>query len=100
MPSPYPNAYQIEEMLANRGIPSLFHTYLADNIDVTVVGQDFHIGSHYNSMGAFHGAIYDRVSAALKVETIRVEVLHVIGGGKSPWAAVKSLCIATSKYCE
>ena len=51
-------------------------------------------------MEAFHGATYDRVSAALKVETIRVEVLRVIGGGESAWAAVESLCTATSKYGE
>ena len=100
MPAPYPNAYQIEEMFANRGVPNIFHTYLADPIDVTVVGKDFHIGGHYNSMEAFHDAIYGRVSAALKVETIRVEVIRVIGGGESAWAAVESLCTATSKYGE
>lgn len=87
-------------MFANRGVPSLFLIYLADNIDVTVVGQDFYIGGYYNSMEAFHGPIYDRVSAALKVETIRVEVLRVIGGAESAWAAVESLCTATSKYGE
>ena len=100
MPAPYPNAYQIEEMFANRGVPNIFHTYLADPIDVTVVGKDFHIGGHYNSMEAFHDAIYGRGSAALKVETIRVEVIRVIGGGESAWAAVESLCTATSKYGE
>lgn len=100
MASPYPTAYQIEEMFANRDVPSLFHTYLADPIDVTVVGQDFHIGGNYKSMQAFHDGIYARVAAALKVETIRVEVVRVIGGGESAWAAVGSLCTATSKYGE
>lgn len=46
----------------------------------------------------FHDAIYGRVSQALKVETIRVEVVRVVGGGESAWAAVESLCTATSKY--
>ncbi len=100
MSTPYPTAYQIEEMFANRGVPDLFHTYLADPIDVTVVGQDFHVGGHYNSMQAFHDSIYGRVAAGLKVETIRVEVMRVIGGGESAWAAVESLCTATSKYGE
>lgn len=100
MASPYPTAYQIEEMFANRDVPSLFHNYLADPIDVTVVGQDFHIGGNYKSMQAFHDGIYARVAAALKVETIRVEVVRVIGGGESAWAAVESLCTATSKYGE
>ena len=100
MPTPYPNAYQIEEMFANRGFPDIFHTYLADNFDATVVGQDFHIGGHYNSLESFHNAIYGRVSAALKIETIRVEIVRVVGGGDSAWAAVESLCTATSKYGE
>ncbi len=30
MATPYPSAFQIEEMLANRDIPDIFHTYLAD----------------------------------------------------------------------
>lgn len=100
MSTPYPNAYQIEEMFANRGFPDTFHTYFADNIEVTVVGKDFHIGGHYRSMEAFHDAIYARVSAGLKVETIRIEILRVIGGGDSAWAAVESLATATSKYGE
>ena len=100
MAPPYPTAYQIEEMFANRDVPNIFHTYLADPIDVTVVGQDFHIGGNYKSMEAFHNAIYARVSAGLKTETIRVEVVRVIGGGESAWAAVESLCTATSKYGE
>lgn len=50
----YPNAFQIEKMLANRDVPDIFHTYLADPIDVVVVGQDFHIGGHYKSTEAFH----------------------------------------------
>lgn len=87
-------------MFANRGCPNIFHTYLADNFEVTVVGKDFHIGGHYNSTEAFHNAIYGRVPAALKVETIRVEILRVIGGGDSAWAEVESLCTATSRYGE
>lgn len=81
--APYPNAYQIEEMFANRGIPDRFHQYLADPIDVTVVGQEFHIGGNYKNMQDFHDNIYARVAAGLKEETIRVEVRRVIGGGDS-----------------
>ncbi|KAI4126772.1 MAG: hypothetical protein LQ338_003590 [Usnochroma carphineum] len=96
--APYPNAYQIEEMFANRGIPDRFHQYLADPIDVTVVGQEFHIGGNYKNMQDFHDNIYARVAAGLKEETIRVEVRRVIGGGDSAWAAVESYCTAESKY--
>ena len=100
MATPYPNAFQIEEMFSNRDVPDIFHTYLADPIDVVVVGQDFHVGGHYKSMEAFHQGIYARVADSLKIETIRVEVRRVIGGGESAWAAVESLCTAEGKYGE
>lgn len=50
--------------------------YLADPIDVTVVGQDFHVGGNYKSRQAFHDGIYTPVAAALKVETIRAELVR------------------------
>ncbi len=100
MATPYPNTFQMEEMFANRDVPSIFHTYLADPIDVVVVGQDFHVRGQYNPMEAFHQGIYARVADSLKVETIRVEVRRVTGGGESPWAAVDSLCTAGGKYVE
>ena len=98
--TPYPNAFQIEEMFANCDVPDIFHTYLADPIDVVVVGQDFHVGDHYKSMEAFHQGIYARVADSLKIETVSVEVRRVIGGSESPWAAVESSWAAEGKYCN
>lgn len=101
MSSPYPTAYQIEEVFANRGHPEIFNSYLADTADVLVMGgEDFHLGGRYNSVQSFHDEIYGHVTSALKVETFKVEVLRVTGGGDSPWAAVESLSTATSKYGE
>ena len=101
MSSPYPTAYQIEEMFANRAATEVFNSYLADNVDVLVIGgEDFHLGGRYNSVQSFHDKIYGEVSSAVKFETFKVEVLRVIGGGDSPWAAVESLSTATSKYGE
>ena len=100
MASPYPTRYQIEEMFHNRDTPRLFNTYLADKPDITVVGQDFHMAGHYRSTQAFHDEIYGRLPAFLKEETIRTEVLRVIGGGESAWAAVESVCTAEAKSGE
>lgn len=100
MSSPYPNIYQIEEIFSNRDTPSVFNAHLADHVDVTVVGKDFHISGNYKSKQAFHEEIFARVAAALKEETIRTEVVRVIGRGDSAWAAVESLATATSKYGE
>ena len=101
MSSPYPTAYQIEEMFANRVATEVFHSYFADNVDVLMIGgEDFHLGGRYHSVQSFHDKIYGAVSSAVQVETLKVEVLRVIGGGESPWAAVESLTTATSKYGE
>lgn len=102
MPStPYPNAAQIEEMFANRANTVLFNSYLVDDVDVLVVGgDDFHIGGRYNSARSWHDAIYNHVMKALKIETYKVEVIRVIGGGESPWAAVETMSTATTKYGE
>lgn len=98
MSSPYPTAYQIEEMFANRDVPSIFNTYLADNVDVVIIGgEDFHLGARHQSAQSFHDGTYGAIGAALKMETFKVEVLRVIGGGDSAWAAVESLSTATSK---
>ena len=99
MSSPYPTAYQIEEMFANRTATEVFNSYLADNVDVLVVGgEEFHVGGRYYSVQSFHDKVYGEISSAVKVETLKSEVLRVIGGGDSPWAAVESLTTATSKY--
>ena len=98
--APYPSVYEIEEMFSHRGHPSIFETYLADNLDVTVVGQDFHIAGQYRDKKAFHEGIYSRVAAALDQSTIRVEVMRVIGDGESAWAVIESKCTAMSKYGE
>ncbi|KAI4193976.1 MAG: hypothetical protein LQ348_002735 [Seirophora lacunosa] len=78
----YLSAHQIEEIFSDRDVPHVFNSYLAENVEVTVVGMDLLIGG----------------SDALKMDTVRVEVTRVIGGGESPWAAVESLATATSKY--
>ncbi len=101
MSSPYPSAYQIEEMFANRLFTSIWNSYFADNVDVLLVGgEDFHVGGRYNSVQSFHEEVYTRITNAFKIETAKVEVLRVIGGGDSPWAAVESLTTATTKYGE
>ncbi|KAI4118358.1 MAG: hypothetical protein LQ345_001579 [Seirophora villosa] len=94
----YLSAHQTEEIFSDRDVPHVFNSYLAENVEVTVVGMDLLIGGRYKSMQAFHDAIYGRISDALKMDTVRVEVTRVIGGGDSPWVAAESLATATSKY--
>lgn len=59
------------------------NTYLADSVDVTVVGQDFDIAGQHQTPQVFHDAVWARMTAALKLETLRIEVVRVIGGVES-----------------
>lgn len=98
--SPYPTAYQIEEMFANRLVARIFNNYYADPVDITVIGHDFHLTGHYNSIQRFDDEVFAELWELVKAETVRLEVLRVIGGGESAWAAVESRVTATTKYGE
>lgn len=98
--SPYLNAYQIEEMFANRLVARIFNNYYADPVDITVIGQDFHLSGHYNSIQRFDDEVFGELWELVKVETVRTEVLRVVGGGESAWAAVETLVTATTEYGE
>ena len=88
---PYPNAYQIEEMFANRSNPSIFNTYFSDSVDVIVVGQDFHLGGRYNSIEDFHNGLFERTVSRFKDRTYTLEIVRVIGGGESAWYVLAGL---------
>ena len=89
--APYPTAHEIEEIFFNRINTDKFHTYLADHIDITVAGTDFNISGKFKSLEDFHNKIYVRINAAVKQETLRLEVNRVIGGGDSPVGGIRSL---------
>ncbi|KAG8531108.1 uncharacterized protein KY384_004465 [Bacidia gigantensis] len=95
---PYPNAYQIEEIFATRTQPEKFHEYMADPVDVEVVGEDHEIAGHYKSLEEFNEKVFARISDTVKRESIRLEIKRVIGGGESAWAAVEYSSTAESKY--
>ena len=81
MSSPYPTAYQIEEVFTNRGHPEIFNSYLADTADVLVMGgEDFRLGGRYNSVQSFHDEIYGHVTSAFVAGGIQA-VLGSISNG-------------------
>ena len=81
--SPYPNAYQIEEIFATRTRPEKFHEYMADPVDVLVVGEGHEVAGHYKSIEEFNEKIFARISDVVKRESIQLEIKRVIGGGDS-----------------
>ena len=100
MSLPYPTAHQIEEMFTNRLDYDTFHSYLADKPDITVVGKDFPLAGNHKSADSFHIGTTARFVNPMIYDTIRIEVVRVIGGGESARAAVESVGTATTKYGE
>lgn len=86
----YPSKDKIEEIFSDRDLPDIFNSYLSEHVDVSVAGRDFTMSGLYKSKDAFHDAVYTRAASVVKMETFRIEVNHVIGGGDSAWAAVHS----------
>ena len=60
---------KIAEMFAHRSIPSIFHTYFSDSVDVIIIGQDFHLGDLFNSLQAFHNDVLERNLSEFKEDT-------------------------------
>ena len=80
----YPDAYQIEEMFANRRFPEKFHQYLAEPVDITVTGDDeFHLAGNYQSAQDFHDNVYGRGTTNVQKDTIKLDIRRVVGGGDS-----------------
>ena len=71
---PYPNAYHIEEMFANRSNPCGFNAYFSDSVDVIVVGQDFHLGGRYNPYKPFATVSSSAPSRDSKIGHIRLRL--------------------------
>ena len=98
--SPYPTAYQIEEIFANRLVAGIFNSYCTDPMDIDIIGQEFHHGGHYKSIQRFEDEVFGEYWQIVKPETVRTEIVRVIGGGESAWAAVDLRVTADTKYGE
>ena len=98
--SPYPTAYQIEEIFANRLVAGIFNPYCTDPVDIDIIGQEFHHGGHYKTIQRFEDEVFGEYWQIVKPETVRTEVVRVIGGGESAWAAVDIRVTADTKYGE
>ena len=96
---PYPKSNRSKE---SARLPFLnnFNSYLVVPVDITVVGQDFHVAGNHKTAQSFHDEVCGRLTAVIKPDMLRVEVLRVIGGDKSAWAAVELLATATIRYGE
>ena len=93
----YPSRDKIEEIFSDRDRPEVFNSYLVPHVDTSIAGEDFHLGGKYKSIEHLNEALWGRFMPLLKLETIRCEVHHVIGGGDSSWAAVQSSATAECK---
>lgn len=99
MPSPVQKSNR-SKRFARRLFLSNFNSYFVVPVDIIVVGQDSHVADNHKTAQSFHDEVYGRITAVIKPNMLRVEVLRIIGGDKSAWLAVESLATATTRYGE
>lgn len=95
---PYPTPYAIEdlfnELTANRD--EAVGSAMSDNVDVKVMGYDHHLASEPKGVDSLKKWI-EEFATLYQDDTITFEVINVIGGGDSPWAAIEGNATAKSK---
>ena len=96
--TPYPTAYAIEDMFNH---PASRHeaviSAIDDNVDSNIMGYDHHFAGGHKGKEALLKNVMEDFSGMINEETVSYEVVNVIGGGESPWAAVEGKATAKSK---
>ena len=93
---PYPTPDQVEDIFAkcdtDEEIAKLRDLF-APNCNGVVTGRDHHLaGSH--SRGESWVAHLEAMNAIFDKATFKVEIVHVFGGGESPWVCMEAIVSA------
>lgn len=88
----YPTAHEIEELFELRESPETvgkFADALAPNLRGHVAGYDHDLTGDTTSKDAWITETETKVSKLLVRDKVALEIVHVTGGGDSPWACVE-----------
>ena len=78
-----------------------FAAYLAPNVETTIMGHDHHLTGTHKGVDALHENNKGRLLEMLDLSKgIKLDIVHVIGGGDSPWACVEMKTQAKAKSGE
>ena len=95
-PPPYPTADQVSAIFAkcstDEEIANLRHLFAPD-CDGHVTGQDHHLGGS-RSTGEEWVLHLETMNAIYDKSTFEVEIVHVFGGGESPWVCMEAVVSA------
>ncbi len=103
--SHYPTAHQIEDMFQWRADASThdkFDAIIDDHLDAKMMGHDHHLAGEYKGKPAWiEGNRSHFLEMIDRSKPFKLEIVHVIGGGDSPWASVemKTTAKAVSGMC-
>ena len=93
MTFPYLTKHEIEELFEKRGsqeTKSQFGDALATNLQGHVAGYDHDLSGDTKGKDAWIKEAENKVSGVLDIDKgISMEIVHVQGGGNSPWACVE-----------
>ena len=99
--APYPSAYEIEDIFKYRESPETMHLWderLAPNLSGRVMGHDHHLSGELNGIDAWKKGHTANLTEMLDTSKgYSLEVVNVVGGGESPWAAVETVTSGKAK---
>lgn len=96
--TPYPTSHAIEDMFNDSAKDhAAVVNALDDNVDGEVMGYEHHFAGKHKGKESIVNVLMADFSTMVNSDTVTYEVVNVIGGGDSPWAAVEGIATAKSK---
>ena len=66
-------------------------------MDAKIVGYDHHFAGEHKGKEALTKNLRDEIACIVDEDKVHYEVINVIGGGDSPWAAIEAKATGKSK---
>ena len=99
--TPYPTSYAIEDMFSSQGGVATrretLNNIIDDNVDAKVVGYDYYFSGEHKGKDSLMKKFVGELFGMCNEDTLDFEVVRVIGGGESPWAAIEAKATAKSE---
>ncbi|MCJ1339092.1 hypothetical protein MMC09_004381 [Bachmanniomyces sp. S44760] len=96
--TPYPTSHSIEDLFNTpTGFRDAILAPLDDNVDAKIVGYDHHFAGEHKGKEALTKNLRDEIACIVDEDKVHYEVINVIGGGDSPWAAIEAKATGKSK---
>ena len=96
--TPYPTSHAIEDLFNNQpAFREAIIDSVDDNVDVTITGYDHHFSGDHKGKDALQKNLGGEFGSLVDADKVKYEIIRVIGGGESPWAAIEAKATGKTK---